>query len=65
MNTQNYIVYYRQIQKKKKKKSIKKHFASNLCPMIFHGIKIAIQKSEQQNLRYPYAYQHTHTMAKK
>ena len=32
--------------------------------MIFNGIKIAIQKSEQQNLKYPYAYQHAHIVAK-
>ena len=31
--------------------------------MIFNGIKIAIQKSEQQNLKYPYAYQHAHIVA--
>ena len=42
---------------------IKEHFASKLCLTVFNGIKIAIQKSEQQNLKYPYAYQHTHTVA--
>ena len=30
--------------------------------MISNGIKIAIQKNEQQNLKYPYAYQHAQTM---
>ena len=38
---------------------IKEHFASKLCLTIFNGIKIAIKKSEQQNLKYPYAHQHT------
>ena len=56
----NYIVYYRKIQQKKN--PIKEHFASKLCPMISNGIKIAIQKNEQQNLKYPYAYQHAQTM---
>ena len=50
----------------KKKNPIKEHFASKLCPTIFHGIKIAIQKkSEQQNLKHPYAYQHTHNGKRK
>ena len=63
------------MEKTKQKKSIyiypiKEHFASKLCLTVFlkkkklcltvfNGIKIAIQKSEQQNLKYPYAYQHT------
>ena len=47
---------------KKKKNPIKEHFASKLCLMISNGIKIAIQKNEQQNLKYPYAYQHAQTM---
>ena len=46
----------------KKKNPIKKQFTSKLCPTIFNGIKIAIQKNEQQNLKYPYAYQHAQTM---
>ena len=49
---QNYIVYYRQIQKKKKK-SIKEQFTSKLCPTIFNGIKIAIQKCENKILNTP------------
>ena len=55
---------------------IKEHFASKLCLTVFlkkkklcltvfNGIKIAIQKSEQQNLKYPYAYQHTHNGRRK
>ena len=51
------------MEKTKKKKKyiypIKEHFASKLCLTIFNGIKITIQKSEQQNLKYPSAYQHT------
>ena len=31
-----------------------------LCRTIFNGIKIAIQKCEQKNLKYSYAYQHSH-----
>ena len=32
---------------------------------MFNGIKIAIQKCEQKNLKYPYAYQHTHSGRRK
>ena len=58
MNIQKlYSLVYK--NKKKKKKvyiyPIKEHFASKLCPTIFNGIKITIQKSEQQNLKYPSA----------
>ena len=59
MNMQNYIVYYRQIQKKKKK-SIKEQFTSKLCPTIFNGIKIAIQKCENKILNTPICIS-THT----
>ena len=50
---------------KKKKNPIKDQFTSKLCPTIFNGIKIAIQKCEQKNLKYPYAYQHTHSDRRK
>ena len=52
-------------KKKKKKNPIKEQFTSKLCPTIFNGIKIAIQKCEQKNLKYPYAYQHTHSGRRK
>ena len=48
-----------QINTKKKKNPIKEQFTSKLYSMIFNGIKIAIRKCEQQNLKYPYAHQHT------
>ena len=49
----------------KKKNPIKKQFTSKLCPTIFNGIKIAIRKCKQQNLKYPYAYQHTNSGRRK
>ena len=45
MNIQKFIVYYR-----KKKNPIKEQFTSKLCPTIFNGIKIAIQKCEQKKI---------------
>ena len=50
----------------KKKNPIKEQFTSKLCPTIFNGIKIAIQKCEQKkNLKYPYAYHNTHSGKRK
>ena len=49
----------------KKKNPIKEQFTSKLCPTIFNGIKIAIQKCEQKNLKYSYAYQHSHSGRRK
>ena len=57
---QNYIFFFIQIQKKKKKKSIKEQFTSKLCPTIFNGIKIAIQKCENKILNTPICIS-THT----
>ena len=45
--------------------TVKEQFASKLSPTIFNGIKIAIQKCEQKNLKYPCAYQHTHSGRRK
>ena len=53
-----------QTNTKKKKNPIKEQ-TSKLCPTIFNGIKIAIQKCEQKNLKYPYTYQHTHSARRK
>ena len=59
MNIQKLYSLLQTNTKKKKKKPIKEQFTSKLCPTIFNGIKIAIQKCEQKNLKYPYAYKHT------
>ena len=56
---------YSLLQTKKKKNPIKEQFTSKLCPTIFKGIKIAIQKCEQKNFKYPYAYQHTYSDKRK
>ena len=63
MNIQKlYSLLQTNTKKKKKNYPIKEHFTSKLCLTIFDGIKIAIQKSEpKKNLKYPCAYQHTHT----
>ena len=45
--------------------TVKEQFTSKLCPTIFNGIKIAIQKCEQKNLKYPYAYRYTHSGRRK
>ena len=56
----NYIVYYRQIPKKKKK-SNKRTFRIKIMPDNLSWNKDSnTKKSEQQNLKHPYAYQHTH-----
>ena len=54
-----------QTNTKEQKNPIKEQFTSKLCSTIFNGIKIAIQKCEQKNLKYPYAYQHTHSGRRK
>ena len=54
-----------QIIPKKKKNPIKEQFTSKLYLTIFNGIKIAIRKCEQQNLKYLYAYQHTNSGRRK
>ena len=59
----NYIVYYRQIPKKKKN-PIKEHFATKLCLTIFYGIKIAIQKKVNNKILNTHMHINTHTMAK-
>ena len=48
--------------KKKKKNPIKEQFTSKLCPTIFNGIKIAIQKCEQKILNTP-LHINTHIVA--
>ena len=48
----------------KKKKSNKKHFASKLCPTIFNGIKIAIQKCEQKKILNTLMHINTYIVAK-
>ena len=47
---------YSLLYKKKKKNPIKEQLTSKLCITIFNGIKIAIKKCEQKNLKYPYTY---------
>ena len=54
-----------QTNTKKKKNPIKEQLTSKLCITIFNGIKIAIKKCEQKNLKYPYSYQHTHSGKRK
>ena len=49
----------------KKTNPIKEQLTSKLCITIFNGIKIAIKKCEQKNLKYPYSYQHTHSGKRK
>ena len=65
MNIQKLYSLLQTNTQKKKKNPIKEQFTSKLCPTIFKGIKIAIQKCEQKNLKYPYAYQHTHSSRRK
>ena len=65
MNIQKLYSLLQTNTKKKKKNPIKEQFTSKLCPTIFNGIKIAIQKCEQKNLKYPYVYQHTHSGRRK
>ena len=65
MNIQKLYSLLQTYTKKKKKIPIKEQFTSKLCPTIFNGIKTAIQKCEQKNLKYPCAYQHTHSGRRK
>ena len=57
MNIQKFIVYYR------KKNPIKEQFTSKLCPTIFNGIKIAIQKCEQKKILNTLMHINTHIVA--